>query len=287
MGRLRRHISWSKRQQIRHESALATDGGIDMPPPAPVCPSGWRTGPPDFVGVGAQRCGTTRWFDLIGSHPEVTRQPGTKELHYFDRFYTAPFTSADITGYHRYFPRESTHKVGEWTPLYLSAPWIPQLLASAARDTRLLVLLRDPVERYLSGLQLEAGVARRRGVALSRYVPLDAFARGLYHAQLENLLEHFERSQLLVLQYERCTLEPRRELRRTFEFLGLQDTDFVPNLDAHPKHQPEKPVLDDDTRKAYVRSYHDDVAGLIESFPEIDVRLWPNFAELAEQPRSQ
>jgi hypothetical protein len=167
----------------------------------------------------------------------------------------------------------------------MSAPWIPRLLAAAAPEARLLVLLRDPVERYLSGLALNARVAKRRGAPLSRYAPLESFVRGLYHAQLVDLLSYFDRSQVLVLQYERCTLEPLPELRRTFQFLGLSETAVVPDLEAHPKRQPEKPMLDPDTREAYVRAYRDDVASLIDAFPEIDVRLWPNFAHLADDRR--
>jgi hypothetical protein len=278
---------WIRRAQEKSSSrgaAVATDGGLDTPPPVPACPEGWQTGPPDFVGVGVQRSGTTRWFDLIGSHPQVTLPRGAKELHYFDRFYAGSFTPADATGYHEYFPRADGQKVGEWTPLYASAPWIPPLLAAAAPDARLLILLRDPVERYLSGLQLDHRVAARRGAPLSRYAPLEAFVRGLYHAQLQRLLAHFDRSKLLVLQYERCTREPGAQLRRTYEFLGLDDTGFTPDLDAHPRHQPQKPVLDAATRAAYVQAYSDDVRALIGAFPEVDVGLWPNFAHLAERP---
>jgi hypothetical protein len=215
----------------------------------------------------------------------VLSSGGTKELHYFDRFYASPCTPADLVGYHEYFPRGPGQRAGEWTPLYMSAPWIPRLLAAAAPEARLLVLLRDPVERYLSGLALNARVAKRRGAPLSRYAPLESFVRGLYHAQLVDLLSYFDRSQVLVLQYERCTLEPLPELRRTFQFLGLSETAVVPDLEAHPKRQPEKPMLDPDTREAYVQGYRDDVASLIDAFPEIDVRLWPNFAHLADDRR--
>ncbi|MGA2321432.1 MAG: sulfotransferase [Solirubrobacteraceae bacterium] len=252
-----------------------------MPPSPPTCPPGWSTGPPDFVGVGVQRCGTTRWFDLIARHPEISRSAAAKELHYFDRFYAGGCGPAETIGYHEYFPRADGSKVGEWTPVYLSAPWIPSLLAAAAPDARLLVLLRDPIERYLSGLALDISVAKRRGAPLSRYAPLEAYVRGFYHAQLAGLLRHFDRSQLLILQYERCTREPESQLRRTFAFLELEDTGFMPALAAHPKRQAEKPRLDPGTRDAYVRAYQDDVLSLIESFPEIDLRLWPNFAHLA------
>jgi hypothetical protein len=280
LGRIRRQITHRGGDAV----TIPGDGGIDMPPPPPACPDGWRTGSPDFVGVGVQRCGTTRWFDLLSSHPEIDRPVGAKELHYFDQFHTGPFGPTDIERYHRYFPREGGHQVGEWTPLYMSAPWVPPLLARSAPNARLLVLLRDPVERYLSGLQLDTRVAARRGAPLSRYAPLEAFMRGFYHRQLLGLLAHFERSRILVLQYERCTGEPQSQLRRTFEFLGLNDTAFVPDISAHPKHQPEKPALDPDIRTAYTQAYRDDVLSLVELFPEIDLELWPNFSDLGAGP---
>lgn len=276
-------VRLSGRRQSEAAARLVEGGAIDLPPAPPACPPGWRTGPPDFIGVGVQRCGTTRWFDLISSHPEVEqpRSAGAKELHYFDQFYAGGWTPPDVSQYHEYFPRSGNRKVGEWTPLYASAPWIPPLLAAAAPDARLLVLLRDPVERYLSGLQLDIARARSRGVPLSLYAPLEQLVRGFYHSQLAGLLRHFDRRQVLILQYERCAREPRSELRRTFEFLGLRDADFAPELDAHPERQPEKPALDAATRRAYVESYHDDVVRLVESYPEIDVGLWRNFAHLA------
>jgi hypothetical protein len=204
-------------------ATLLTDGGgMDMPPSLEGQPVGARTGPPDFIGVGVQRCGTTRWFDLISAHPEVTAAVGPKELHYFDRYFAGGCTSAEVARYHEYFPRVSGHKTGEWTPMYASAPWVPRLLAQAAPDARLLMLLRDPVERYLSGLQLDAARASKRGAPLSPYAPFEQLVRGFYHNQLLGLLHHFERSQILILQYERCTLEPEPQLRRTFEFIGVQ-----------------------------------------------------------------
>lgn len=269
--RYQRYLDWRSKR-----------GGIRLPPAPPVCPPGWQTGPPDFIGVGVQRGGTTRWFDLIASHPEVAPPAVRKELHYFDRFYAGGYAPADGASYQRYFPRDGSRRVGEWTPLYMSAPWIPRLLADAAPEARLMVLLRDPIERYLSGLQHDTGLAKKRGRALSQLAPLEAFARGFYHAQLMGLLAHFERSQILILQYERCVSEPQSELRRTFEFLGLNEPGFTPDLKAHPHLQPSKPELDSDTREAYARAYRDDVISLSSSFPEIDVRLWPNFAHLGD-----
>jgi Sulfotransferase family len=256
--------------------------GVMMPPPVPECPPGWRTGPPDFVGVGAQRAGTTRWFDLIVAHPQIQAPPATrKELHYFDRFHEGGFTAADAAGYSDWFPRPEGRLTGEWTPVYLAAPWAPAMLAAAAPDAKLLVTLRDPIERYLSGLQRHHRTARATGEPLNAMAPLEAFVRGFYHAQLTHLLAHFDRSRVLILQYERCVYEPLEQLSRTYAFLGVQDTAFAPDMDAHPNRQPDKPALHPDARRALVEAYSPDVLRLIERFPEIGVALWPNFAHLA------
>lgn len=271
-----RKLAWRLTGKRREEGE-----GVIEPPLPPFCPPGSRLGAPDFVGIGGQRCGTTRWFRLLASHPDVVPSPAAKELHYFDRFYRGGFGAADADGYGRYFPRPEGSVAGEWTPSYLAAPWVPPLLAAAAPGAKLLVLLRDPLERYLSGLKHDAWVAAQAGLPLSQHAPMEAFARGLYHAQLTVLLEHFDRSQVLVLQYERCAAEPAQELCRTLEFLGLSEAGFAPDLGAHPNHQPGKPELDGVARDAYLRAYREDVIRLARDFPEIDLRLWPNFAELA------
>ena len=257
-------------------------GGVRVAPAPPVCPAGWRTGPPDFVGVGVQRGGTSRWFDLITAHPEVVHRAREKELHYFDRFYAGGWTPDEVAGYHEHFPRPEGCRAGEWTPMYMSAPWIPRLLAAAAPEARLLVSVRDPVERFLSGLEHDTRIAKEAGIPLSQLAPFEAFMRGFYHAQLMRLLAHFERSQILILQYERCVTEPLAQLRRTFEFLGLRDTSFAPDVEerVNASHSAKR-SLDRGTLDSYVQIYREDVRALIDSFPEIDVRLWPNFAHLA------
>jgi Sulfotransferase family len=264
------------------KQATLAHRGIRTPPSPPSCPVGWRTGPPDFVGVGAQRCGTTRWFDLIAAHPDVIAPPGIrKELHFFDRFHAGGFTSADAAAYHEYFPRPAGKLTGEWTPLYLAAFWAPAMLAAAAPRACLLVLLRDPVERYISALQHHHRAGEFNHASLDATAPFEAFVRGLYGAQLTRLLAHRDRSLLLVQQYERCTRDPLAELHRMYEFLGLSNAGPVPDLDARPNHQPEKLHLHPDARQALVEAYTEDVIGLIDGFPEIDLRLWPNFTHLA------
>ena len=131
---------------------LCTLGGWFRFHPAGSRP-GEMVGAPDFVGIGVQKAGTTWWHGLIAAHPQVSARPDFhKERHFFDRFAVRAFGPADVSGYHGWFPRQPGTLAGEWTPDYVHMPWVPALLAQAAPKARLLVLLRDPVERLRSGL---------------------------------------------------------------------------------------------------------------------------------------
>ena len=119
-------------------------------------------------------------------------------------------------------------------------PWTPPLLRRAAPDAMLLVLLRDPVERFRSGRTL---AENRLTVGSSTRAAANAgFQRGVYADQLLRLWRAFPREQVLVLQFERCVRDPAGELRRTFAFLGLApdatatiDVARVINESAGPK----------------------------------------------------
>jgi Sulfotransferase domain len=184
-------------------------------------PEGWTPAPPDYVGVGTARSGTTWWDDLICAHPQISRAPGRpKEVHFFDDRWAEALTAADVAAYHRYFARPNGQLSGEWTPGYMLDVWTPAQLRRAAPDARLLVLLRDPVERFRSGRTLAE--SRFSVGSTARAAANAAFNRGLYADQLQRLWAVFPREQVLVLQYERCVLDPETELRRTYEFIGLE-----------------------------------------------------------------
>ena len=244
------------------------------PVPEPECPPGWHTGPPNFVGVGAHRSGTTWWYQLIAAHPDVAVPPGRpKEIHFFQGFWEGGFTEADVARYHRYFPRPDGKLVGEWTPRYMFDTWTPRMLAVAAPDARLLVLLRDPVARYVSHLGTHLGKGPERATRGAAVASI-AFARGLYMAQLRAVLAHFPRERLLLLQFEQCMREPAAQLERTYEFLGL-DPSFVPGEQEQRVNPGGTIELDDGLIEDVGRALAPDAAELARTFPEIDLSLWP------------
>ena len=242
----------------------------------PKCPDGWSVAPPDFVGLGAQRSGTTWLYSLIAAHPGVHGE-ATKELHYFHRFWNRAFTDADATTYARYFPRPPGQITGEWSPGYLSHFWVPPLVARAAPHAKLLVSLRDPVERYRSGVVLQSETKRIGAAGAST-----AFRLGCYGLQLEHLLSSVDRDRLHLVQFEACTRDPAAELTRIYDFLGL-DPAFRPDgLDRRVNAGTStKQDLDPAILAALVDAYEPDVRLLLALDLGVDMSRWPNFAHLA------
>jgi hypothetical protein len=244
-----------------------------------VTATGPSIGPPDFIGVGAQRSGTTWWFELLLEHPSI-RAPhqGRKELHFFDRFGAEPLRDEDVAAYHELFPRTSGETIGEWTPRYMTDAWTPRLLRRAAPDARLLVLLRDPIERYRSGVVHRA---TRTPDELLERIASDAIERGRYASQLRHLRAAFDPERILVLQYERCRLDPIGQYRRTLRHLGVSD--HVPD-DVHALRgtttEAGKDRLWPELLSALHATLDREVAELDELVDDLDLSLWPNFADL-------
>lgn len=238
-------------------------------------PPGTSAGPPDFVGVGTARSGTTWWDSLIHAHPQVFRAPGVpKEVHYFDRFWDGDFDGAAAARYHDFFPRRQGQLAGEWTPGYMLQFWTPRLIVLAAPQTRLLVLLRDPVERFRSGLTL---TENRLSIGWNARAAVGGgYARGLYADQLLRLWQVFPREQVLVLQYERCVRDPVGELRRTFSFIGL-DPEPAARLAVERRvneSRGEKVPLSDAQRAILRTRYAPENQRLAALVPELDLNLW-------------
>ena len=196
-----------------------------------------------------------------------------KERHFFDRYVAHPFGPAECDLYHDWFPRPASDLTGEWTPDYMHAPWIPPLLAQAAP--------RDPPARSSPrpGRTLPFGCRppTPRPGRLTAEAYQDAVARGLYHHALRRWTAHFPRDQILILQYERCRVDPGGQLARTHRFLGLEPLAVEGiangvNVTAHAIS------LEEDVRQRLVDLYAPDVRALSNCVADLDLDLWPNFA---------
>ena len=244
----------------------------------PPLPDGWTTGPPDFVGVGAQRSGTSWWYDSLRKHPKVSGGSPGKELHFFDWYPDGNIPADFVERYHGLFPRPPGAICGEWTPRYMSDTWSMRLLREAAPEAKILIMLRDPVERYRSAASRERWLA---GTSMKSRLSVlaDAAWRGYYHEQLRRVFAIYPREQVLVLQFERAVADPVEQMERTCEFLGIDSLPEPPQrLTTHRKPSHPKSELPAWFRADLAERYRDDAERLAELCPEIDLSLWKNLA---------
>jgi hypothetical protein len=225
--------------------------------------------------VGTARSGTTWWDRLIQAHPRVSRpEAAPKEVHFFDGLWNGELTDDAIGRYHAFFARPEGQLGGEWTPGYMLDVWTPALLRRAAPEARLLVLLRDPVERFRSGRTLAEN--RFTVGSTARAAANAAFNRGLYADQLLRLWRAFPREQVLVLQFERCVAEPAAELRRTYAFIGLEP-EIPAGLELGARvNESRGPRADLSAwqEDQLVRRYAPENARLATLVPDLDPSLW-------------
>jgi hypothetical protein len=277
-SRLHRLLPPEQRDDLRHRLGhfYAWEAGYDFSPPP--LGAGERPGPPDFVGVGVMMAGWRWWYRLVASHPDVwSRADIPVARHYLSHFCTVPFGTHEVQRYHAWFPRPEGTVTGEWSASYSAEPWVAPLLARAAPDARLLLLVRDPVERLRLGL---AASTDNRGPQVGANTA-DAVDRGYYGVQLRRLLEFFPSDQVLTLQLERCHDDPMGEVSRTYRFLGLDDS-YRPSLWQPPSHGRVGSAAneDPDTGRRLAELYIEDVVELRSLAPHLDLSLWPHFAHL-------
>jgi len=266
-----RHLPVELRAPARQWLRTWEPGDIGYVPVPPVPAAGERAGPPDFVLAGAADALGEWWMGRIADHPEVVPHRTLRSgAGFFARFGTEAFGPDDVARFGALFPRRPGRVAGHWSPDALSYPWVAPLLAEAAPDARILVLVRDPVDQLRAALERTADErAPHVGSNLA-----DAVDRGYVGEQLVRLHEWFPPSQVLVLQLERCRRDPDGALARTFSFLGIDDTYRTrPDL---PPAEPVRDPLPPATLARLADLYAADVAALAELVPDLDLALWPS-----------
>lgn len=250
------------------------------------CGEDWVSQGPGFIGVGAPKSGTSWWYSLLLQHPRVAQNRlACKELAYFYHFGFNGPSQEQAETYRRAFDCPRGKISGEWSPSYLFFPCALEFLADTVPGARILILLRNPIDRLLSHVNQfqQTHVRRFEAEDIQRIVEKywglpDAAAQSLYSPGVSRALSRFGRSNVLILQYERCRQNVESELARTCRFLELEA--FEPVVPTAPVNESiySAPPLTSAERANLSRCFRDDVHRLCEQTDDIDPALWPDFA---------
>ena len=207
---------------------------------------------PDVLVIGAMRSGTSSLFKYLGGHPAVIPSL-RKETAYFSRWYN----DKTEAWYRSHFPTKYSVQLleilknsrvlsFEATPDYLFHPYCAERAAHLLPNAKIIVLLRNPVERAFSHYQhmvrlgfetlsFEEALRQEPNRLNSEkkrilenpayysrvFLRFSYFARGLYAEQLQTWFKYYEKKQILILQSEEFYLSPDKTLQKILDFLEL------------------------------------------------------------------
>ena len=206
---------------------------------------------PDFIVIGAVRCGTTSLYQNICEHPYVLAAK-QDEIGFFDSNY-----HLGIDWYKSFFPKNSQLQklkkkkgfaiTGEDTPFYFWNKLAIERIFQLIPNCRLIAILRNPVDRAYSNYQLsirngsekfsfeiainiEKEVLDNEGIHTNNQIDLNKFSqprsnlvKGWYYEQLKLWLDKFPEEQILVISTEELETNPQKTMNKVFQFLKLPE----------------------------------------------------------------
>jgi hypothetical protein len=221
---------------------------------------------PDFIIIGANKAGTTSVANYLNTHPSIkisdVKEPmffssdpvmtsaGKKEANLKKPFFTSTLERySDLFSNHGY----SVKIFGEASTSYLAIPKRSAfLIKKIVPKVKIIAILREPVDRAISAYKMCYGneIEKR---SFSRVVQdslnhtgiLDEHGvkeyvrNGLYDQLLGAYFRYFDRSQILILNYDELVSEPDVFMHKIVLFLGLKNLNF----DMKKKYNTEKDHL--------------------------------------------
>lgn len=196
---------------------------------------------PNTFLIGAQKAGSTSLDNWIAKHPQVYAYSSLKDMPLFVKF-----TDNDSLNKRLLMEKPSykNQKIVLHTAVnYMFYPSLIKKIAEQQPDAKLLIVLRNPVERAISAYLYFHKMLRekrsmqdaliykpQKNVEISRdNNDLTYIEHGLYYNQIKNCLQYFSRSQLLILNYDELKTDATTVLKLVFGFLNIDEA-FTPKL---------------------------------------------------------
>jgi hypothetical protein len=196
---------------------------------------------PAFVIIGAVKAATTWTAHQLRQHPALWLPDA--EPHYFSsEYHRGPDWYRDL-----FAPAPAGRMVGEKSADYLAHPDAAARLAATLPAARLILQLRNPVERAYSDycMLFRRGTVRadlRQAITDPGPAETRFLQGGLYATHLRRWLRHFRRPQLRIILHEDIRTRPERVVQEICQHIHV-DTHIVPAAIAERHNDGAKPML--------------------------------------------
>jgi hypothetical protein len=231
----------------------------------------------DFLIAGVQKGGTTALYDYLAEQGGVALSL-RKETHFFDDE-EQDWRRPDYEAYHSRFPPAEGRPCGEATPIYTYWPNSLERAAAYNPAIKIVVMLRDPVERAWSHWRMEYArgaerepfawcvrAGRRRlfeATPWGHHREFSYVERGFYGEQVERLYGVFPKAQVLLLRAEDLRADPGPVLAKVRGFIGAEPAPPPAAREVHVGQDMDYGSTLTDEDRAYLRSlYARDMARL-------------------------
>ncbi|MFX1500829.1 MAG: sulfotransferase domain-containing protein [Promethearchaeota archaeon] len=207
---------------------------------------------PDFVIIGAMKCGTSSLINYLTQHPYIKIPLFQKEVHFFDRNF-----DKGINWYRSFFPsriykyiftkiKKRNFLTGEKSPLYIFHPLVPKRLYKTLPNSKIILLLRNPVNRAYShynhsvrngrdkltfeeAIKLEPErlkgeknkILKFKNYRSIKYSSYSYLSRGHYLEQIKEWRRYFPKQQILIIKSEDLFKTPQVVMNKVYDFLNI------------------------------------------------------------------
>lgn len=230
-----------------------------------------------FLGIGAQKAGTTWLYEMLRLHPQINF-PAGKEVHFWDQHYWRGidwYKSLFIGG------EKSNLATGEITPAYAIIP--PDKIQECYAhfpNLKLVYVLRNPIERAWSSAKMALARAEMKTSEASDQWFIDHFrsggsmARGDYEQCIRNWLSYYPRRQMLICLFDHLQSDPEGLLRRCFDHLGADQDKYDWSSDLRKRVFPTtERALPHQLRSELQTIYRSKIESLAE-YLQTDLTTW-------------
>ncbi len=229
---------------------------------------------PSFIVIGSQKSGTSMLFYYLCQHPHIS-PPVRKEVHYFDANY-----HMGLQWYRSHFPPVKLFPQlisGEATPYYIFHPLAAQRLHETFPHIKLIVILKNPIDRAYSHFQhnrrrereersFETALAEETHLLKGEkekllqvenyfsenYKYYSYKERGIYINQLEQWNAHFPKEQFHIIETGQLFTSPLETMNQLFQFL---ERDPYTVTQSHKRNHPGYPPMKPGTRQQLARFF--------------------------------
>lgn len=187
---------------------------------------------PQCLVIGVRKAGTRALLTYLNIHSDIVTKG--REMHYFDDDTINHMSNESLEAYRKDMPYSFEHQLTiEKTPAYFTEPDVPERVYRMNNSIRLLLVLREPVERTHSDyLQITEGkIAKNKEYFSFEEHVFDkngninrsykGISRSVYHKHLKRWLGFFSLNQIFIVDSAELVKNPASVMYEIENFLGL------------------------------------------------------------------